>query len=111
VSDTITTDPAAVWAALSALTIGDVVPSAVYVLDYADDQRPVWEVADREVAGPGLRLVLADRANADLFNHVVVTVLTFPAKTLRTQPYLSGGSMPGKLCCMLQQARKAAKRI
>src|SRR6185436_16362981 len=96
---------------LHVLQLGDVVPDAVYVLDYEDGQCPAWCVVEREALGAdGVRLVLHDRGNGDMFNCVQLVVLTFPQKTLRTGPHLDGGDMPGRLCDLAQQGRHARKR-
>lgn len=89
---------------------GDLVPSEVYVADYADGSRPAWTVAEREELGAGgVRLELEDSSNGDMFDCVRLIVLTFEAKTLRTPPQphgLSGQAVIcSQLCDMLQQGR------
>lgn len=99
------------YQALHGLQVGETVPDAVYMLDYADGQQPHWMVVAREELGAaGVKLTLHDKQNADLFNCVQLIVLTFPAKTLRTVPHLDGGEMPGKLCDLAQQGRYAEKK-
>jgi hypothetical protein len=99
------------YQALHGLQVGEIVPDVVYMLDYADGQQPCWTVAAREDLGAGgVKLVLHDKQNANLFNCVQLIVLTFPGKTLRTVPHLDGGEMPGRLCDLAQQGRYAEKR-
>jgi hypothetical protein len=99
------------YQALHGLQMGEIVPDAVYMLDYADGHRPRWAVVAREDLGAGgVKLVLHDKQNGDMFNCVQLVVLTFPGKTLRTAPHLDGGEMPGKLCDLAQQGRSAEKR-
>jgi hypothetical protein len=100
------------YQALHALQVGETVPDDVYMLDYADGQPPRWAVIAREELGAGgVKLVLHDKQNADLFNCVQLIVLTFPGKTLRTVPHLDDSDdLPGKLCDLAQQGRYAEKR-
>lgn len=103
------------YAQLAALQVGDQVPAEVYVADYADGRRPTWMVEGREELGDcGVRLLLTDPANGDMFDRPAVIVLTFPAKTLRTPVQLHGVTGPAvisnKLCDMAQQGRVAARR-
>jgi hypothetical protein len=100
---------------LAPLQVGDLVPSSVYVADYADGGRPVWTVAGRkELGAGGVQLDLEDPGNGDMFDRARLIVLTFESKTLRTPPQphgFSGQTVIGaKLCDMLQQARYTEKR-
>jgi hypothetical protein len=100
------------YQSLSVLQLGQVVPLDVYVLDYANGERATWTVVAREVLGAGgVKLVLHDQENGDLFSCPQVIVQTFPAKTLRTQPHLSdlGPNAINKLCDLAQQARYIEK--
>lgn len=104
----------AAYRVLSRLAAGDEVPVDLYVLDYRDGARPRWTVEHVEpLASGGRKLVLVDPDNGadDLFDdgrRVHVTVITWPGKTLRTQPYQDG---PGNTLCDLdQQGRAATKR-
>lgn len=100
---------------LAQLSVGDVVPADIYVLDYAEGGRPRWTVVRRDdLRADVVHLVLEDPDNGqgDLFDdgrRLRVTVITWPAKTLRSQPYLAGSEPPGMLCDMDQQARSVAK--
>lgn len=102
------------YAALSPLQVGQAVPRAVYIADYADGSRPGWIVADRQQLGAGgVRLDLEDPGNGDLFERARVIVLAFPDKVLRTPPQphgLTPATIGGKLCDLAQQARAAQKR-
>jgi hypothetical protein len=107
--------PEELYNLLAPLQPGDLVPSSVYVADYADGTRPAWTVVEREEIGAGgVRLVLEDATNGDMFDCVRLIVLSFESKTLRTPPQphgLSGQAVIGdKLCDMLQQDRYNQKR-
>lgn len=104
------------WARLSTLQPGDPVPADVYVLDYRDGTRPPWTVRAAEALPSGGRKLVIENPEhgllGDLFavgERVRVTVLVWPGKTLRTQPYLEGGEPGPTLCDMDQQARHVAK--
>lgn len=104
----------AAHAFLRGLEPGAVVPAECYVLDYADGIRPRWTVHSAETRGAGvLRLVLIDPDNAGGLvedgRPVAVTVITWPAKTLRSQPYPLGTTPRPMLCDMDQQARANAE--
>lgn len=108
-----TTHPSAatLYTYLAPLQIGDAVPTEVYILDYADGQQPAWIVTQCEdLSANGVKLTIQDQDNRDLFNCVQLTILAFPAKVLRTGPYLSGSPMPGRLCDLTQQGRYVAKQ-
>lgn len=101
------------WALLVGLRRGDSVPSELYVLDYRDGSRPDWVVSEaEELATGGRRLTVVDETNTDKgdffggSDRIALTVLTWPTKTLRTQPYLLGSTARPMLCDMDQQARR-----
>ena len=103
------------WEHLKDLQPGDLVPPALYVLDYRDGERPRWQVqAVEELDSGGRKLTLVDPDNgkddlfADLLPTVSLVVLTWPTKTLRTQPFLFGTSF-NTLCDLDQQARHVAR--
>ena len=102
------------YAALAPLQVGQQVPSAVYIADYADGARPAWVVVARaELGAQGVRLDLEDPESGDLFDRVRVIVLAFPAKVLRTPPQPHGlepAIVADKLCDLAQQGRTAQKR-
>lgn len=107
-------DPGVVFEILAALPVGAVVPSEIYISDYANGGRPAWTVVGREPLGDvGHCLTLEDPGNGDMFDRPTIVVLTFPRKTLRTPPQMAGLSGPpvvtGKLCDLLQQARYQQK--
>lgn len=105
---------AELYTALAPLQVGQQVPSAVYIADYADGTCPAWIVADRqELDAGGIRLDLEDPGNDDLFDRVRVIVLAFPDKVLRTPPQphgLAPAVISGKLCDLAQQARYTRKQ-
>lgn len=95
-----------VYAALSALAVGDRVPADVYVLDYEDGTVPRWCVAAiTPTAADGYVLTVEDEGQqATLWDGAVrVGILTFPTKTVRTRPFM-GETWPGQACDMVQQA-------
>jgi hypothetical protein len=104
----------AAWPYLQGLAPGDLVPDALYVLDYRDGERPRWTVRSVEELDTGGRvLVLVDRDNGadDLFGArepVALRVITHPGKTLRTQPFMYGASAGNTLCDLDQQGRHVA---
>lgn len=106
--------PAEIYVTLAPLQVGQPVPSAVYVADYADGGRPAWTVVAREELGAqGVRIELEDPGNGDLFDRARIIVLAFPTKVLRTPPQPHGiapAIVGPKLCDMAQQGRYAQKR-
>ena len=108
------TTTAEIYAALMPLQVGQAVPGAVYVADYADGGRPAWTVVAREELGAqGVRLDLEDPGNGDMFDRMRVVVLAFPDKVLRTPPQPHGiapATVGPKLCDLAQQGRSAQKR-
>ena len=84
-------EPEAVYAALAALHVGDVVPPAVYISDYDTDTIPEWTVRSRELDTYGhLTLVLIDPnmpIAATLWEpaaEVARTIHSSPRRTLAT---------------------------
>lgn len=106
----------AAWKYLRDLQVGDAVPAELYVLDYADGGRPRWQVHSVTELGSGQRVITVvdpDNGSSDLFDdraRVALTVITWPAKTMRSQPHMLGTDPPGMLCDMDQQGRHAARR-
>jgi len=95
-------DRATMFNHLHALQPGQPAPSEVYILDYADGSVPAWIVESREDIGAGgVKLVLYDAFNANLFDRLRVMILTFPTKTIRTPIYQD--AIPGTACDLLQQ--------
>lgn len=105
----------AAYRVLATLEVGDVVPRDLYVMDYADGTRPVWRVVQRsEHRGGVVQLVVEDPDNGscelpDDGTRLRLMILTWPAKTLRSQLYSTGTEPQGMLCDMDQQARAAGK--
>lgn len=100
---------------LAPLQVGSLVPSQIYVSDYADGTRPAWTVVAREsLEAGGVRLDLEDPDNGDMFDRVRIIVLAFPSKVLRTPPQPHGISpsiVGSKLCDLAQQGRYAQKKV
>lgn len=100
-----------IYAITSQLQVGDSWPEAIYLLDYASGVRPVWTVVERAALDAGgVLLTLDDLDSRTLFDTVRLFVVSFPGKTLRTGPQLSGTACIGRLCDLRQQQRYAAKR-
>lgn len=75
------------WQLLRSLEPGDRVPETAPVLRYADGSNPEWVVRESwRIHAGGRRLLLVDRS-ASLSRDVALIVLTWPGRTLRTDPY------------------------
>lgn len=109
-------EPANIYAVLSQLTIGERIPSCVYITDYKDGTIPPWTVREIEKHGNLLILTVCDETEqkqATLFEQahcVARDVFTMPTKTLAGPFY---GYYPG---CeharnMLADIRQHARQI
>jgi hypothetical protein len=106
------------YSILKDLAVGDEIPASLYVLDRKDGTRPRWvvqEVEHLELTGGRVLVVVDETApyDRDLFGRaeqpVALKIITHPTKTLRSRPYLLGGSCGNTLCDLDQQARHVEK--
>jgi len=107
----------AIYAALIALQVGEIVPPEVYIKDYSVGTIPEWTVKSRELKKQGyLVLVLIDpngTVEATLWEpaaEIARDIHSAPDRCLATQPYqLRPGYGPKPMFCdLLQQARYVA---
>lgn len=109
-------EPAAIYAVLSRLEIGQMVPPQVLTTDYTDGTISPWTVREIEQHGPALILTVCDesifypsRNLLDQDHCTAMDILTLPTKTL-TWPFY--GYYPGcvhprnKLADIRQHARQ-----